>query len=345
MAIPETQPQCYPIYYVQWYGWQFWIRESKARFIKNYFNTTFLNWCSYPADRLTSILLLHLGWVAKSLVEIFSIAQTLAFMTCRTAIGAPLQGCVNTPRVYQLLFCVVSSKACFIFLAGWRRCSEIIPGSVSATRNPPEKRSLCCLVQDIIEDTDTGIHPEPVFLLNFRIATGNREDAPWSPVGYLNFHLVRTKLFITTTGSSSLIPRTALSCWIVAFVWRDYERLVIPMPPAHGICTQVHYPRILCQTAVYFTDVLVFHGRTVGNSPVHWTEILVLHFIGSNKWAEYTYLGVEVWGSCPTWFSDGKSSSVVTDFTPQLHICTVAYGFSRTYFEAMDVASPPNWIP
>ena len=164
-----------------------------------------------------------------------------------------------------------------------------IPGSMSATRNSPKKRSLCCLVQDIIEETDTGIHPEPVFLLNFIIATGNREDAPWSSVGYLKFYLARIKLFITTTGSASLIPRTALSCWIVAFVWRAYERLVIPMSPAHPeICTRVHYPRILCQTTVYFRDVLIFQERTVGNSPVHWTETLVLHFIGSYKWTEYT---------------------------------------------------------
>ena len=32
-------------------------------------------------------------------------------------------------------------------------------------------------------------------------------------------------LFITTTGSASLIPTTALSRWIVAFVWHAYERL------------------------------------------------------------------------------------------------------------------------
>ena len=160
---------------------------------------------------------------------------------------------------------------------------------MSATRNSPKKRSLCCLVQDTIEDIDTGIHPEPVFLLNFIIATGNRENAPWNPVGYLKFYLARIKLFITTTQRASLIPRTALSRWIVAFVWRAYERLVIPMPPAHpGICTWIHYPRILCQTAVYFRDVLVFQECTVGNSPVHWTETLVLHFIGSNKWAEHT---------------------------------------------------------
>ena len=34
--------------------------------------------------------------------------------------------------------------------------------------------------------------------------------------------------------------RSAISCWIVAFVWRAYERLGIPMPTAQpGICTQV----------------------------------------------------------------------------------------------------------
>ena len=72
------------------------------------------------------------------------------------------------------------------------------------------------------------------FLLDFRIPTGNREDAPWCPVGYLRFYLACTKrLFITTT-------KSAISCWIVAFVWRAYERLGIPMPTAHpGICTQV----------------------------------------------------------------------------------------------------------
>ena len=94
--------------------------------------------------------------------------------------------------------------------------------------------------------------------------------------------------FITTTGSVSLIPTTGLSRWIVAFVWGAYERLGIQMPPAHpGLCT--HYPRILCQTRIYFRDVLVFQERMVGNiHPVHWTETLVLHFIGSNEWAEYT---------------------------------------------------------
>ena len=56
--------------------------------------------------------------------------------------------------------------------------------SMPGTRNSPEKGSLCCLVQGIIEDTNTGIHPEPVFLLNLRVATGNREDAPGCQVGY-----------------------------------------------------------------------------------------------------------------------------------------------------------------
>ena len=62
----------------------------------------------------------------------------------------------------------------------WRSIPEFMPG----TQNPPEKRSLWCLVQGIIEDTNTGMHPEPVFLLDLRLATGNREDAPWCPVDY-----------------------------------------------------------------------------------------------------------------------------------------------------------------
>ena len=85
-----------------------------------------------------------------------------------------------------------------------------------------------------LKTTDIGIHPEPVFLWDFRIPTGNREDAPWCPVDHLKFYLACTKrLFITTT-------RSAISCWIVAFVWRAYKRLGIPMHTAHpGICTQV----------------------------------------------------------------------------------------------------------
>ena len=66
----------------------------------------------------------------------------------------------------------------------WETMFGDIPKSMPGTQNPPEKRSLCCLVQGIIEDTNTLIHPEPVFLLDLRIATGNREDAPWCPVGY-----------------------------------------------------------------------------------------------------------------------------------------------------------------
>ena len=62
----------------------------------------------------------------------------------------------------------------------WRSIPEFMPG----TQNLPEKRSLWCLVQGIIEDTNTGMHPEPVFLLDLRFATGNREDAPWRPVDY-----------------------------------------------------------------------------------------------------------------------------------------------------------------
>ena len=71
------------------------------------------------------------------------------------------------------------------------------------------------------------------FRTSDRIPTGNREDAPWCRVGYFKFYLACTKrLFITTT-------RSVISCWIVAFVWRVYERLGIPMPTAHpGICTQ-----------------------------------------------------------------------------------------------------------
>ena len=47
-------------------------------------------------------------------------------------------------------------------------------------------------------------------------------------------------LFISTTGSASLIPTTALSRWVVAFVWHAYERLGIQIPPAHpGLCTQM----------------------------------------------------------------------------------------------------------
>ena len=42
----------------------------------------------------------------------------------------------------------------------------------------------------------------------------------------------------------------------------------------------VHNAKILCQTAVYFGKVLVFQERTIGNSPLNWTETLVLHFIG-----------------------------------------------------------------
>ena len=39
-----------------------------------------------------------------------------------------------------------------------------------------------------------------------------------------------------------------------------------------------------------------------------------------------------------------KSLSVGADFTPLLSTCTVAHGFSGTYFEAIDMAFPPNWI-
>ena len=42
---------------------------------------------------------------------------------------------------------------------------------------------------------------------------------------------------------------------------------------------------MLCQTAAYFQKVLVFQERTIGNSPLNWTDTLVLHFIGGNKWA------------------------------------------------------------
>ena len=42
----------------------------------------------------------------------------------------------------------------------------------------------------------------------------------------------------------------------------------------------------------------------------------------------YLYLGESIWGSCPTWFSDGNSLSVGTDFTPLLHTCTVMHDSS-----------------
>ena len=144
----------------------------------------------------------------------------------------------------------------------------------------PRRDHFAALCRISLKTQTPGYTQNLLFFLNLRTATNNRKDAPWCPVGYLKFYLTRTKvLFITTTGSASRIPRTTLSRWIVAFVWRAYERLVIPMPPAHpGISHQVHYLRIVCQTAEYFRDVLVFQG--IGNSPAHWTETLVLHFIG-----------------------------------------------------------------
>ena len=70
----------------------------------------------------------------------------------------------------------------------------------------------------------------------------------------------------------------------------------------------------------------------------------MIHFTGSIEWEEYTLsriYGKHVGGSCPAWFSDEKSLSAGTDFTPLLRACTVAHGFSGTYFETMDMAFPP----
>ena len=70
----------------------------------------------------------------------------------------------------------------------------------------------------------------------------------------------------------------------------------------------------------------------------------MIHFTGSNEWEEYTLsriYGKHVGRSCPAWFSDEKSLSAGTDFTPMLRACTVAHGFSGTYFETMDMAFPP----
>ena len=179
------------------------------------------------------------------------------------------------------LFCVVSSRACFIFLVCGRQCLEI--HTWVHTRNTKFSwEEITYLL------TCAGYHwryrhrdtRKTCFSSGLKNCYWQQEDAPWCPVGYLKFYLARTKtLFITTTGSTSHILTTALSRWIVAFVWRAYERLVIPMPQAHpGISTQVHYLRILCQTAVYFQDVSVFQERSVGNCHARWT--LVLHFIG-----------------------------------------------------------------
>ena len=152
-------------------------------------------------------------------------------------------------------------------------------------------------------------------------------------------------LFISTTETASLILTTALSRWIVVFVKRPYERLGIEMSQhiLGFVLRCVHYPRILCQTGIYFHNVLVFQERTVGNiSAVHYAETLVLHFIWSNEWVEYTRIyGKHVGGSCPAWFSDGESLSAGTHFTPLLLISTVADGFSRAYFETIPMAFPP----
>ena len=62
------------------------------------------------------------------------------------------------------------------------------------TQNPPEKGSLCCLVQGIIEDTNTGIHPEPKFLLDLKNCYGQQGGCSlvhgWSFLVLPSWHVI-----------------------------------------------------------------------------------------------------------------------------------------------------------
>ena len=176
-AIPETHPNgC--LICVQWYRRQFWTRENKARFIKNLFNTTFLRLVflpSRPFDPFSA----PIGWVAKSLVEvILNIAQTLAFVAYRTAMG-------NLFRVLWILPGLSTPFCVYSFLK--------------------DMFHIPSLWETMFGDLYQGPCPE---------------------------HKILPR--------RGLIPTTALSRWIVVFVWRAYERLGKQIPPAHpGLCTQM----------------------------------------------------------------------------------------------------------
>ena len=129
----------------------------------------------------------------------------------------------------------------------WRSIPESMPG----TQNPPEK-ALCCLVQGIIEDTNTGIYPEPIFLLDLRIATGNREDAPWCLVGC--FYLAGTKKWYSYPPQKARV--LFLQQLSVAGTLHLYGALTtgwVYKCPQHilgYVLRCVNYPRILCQTGM-----------------------------------------------------------------------------------------------
>ena len=201
----------------------------------------FFDWCSKPSRQFDPCSA-PLDWVAKSLVEVFlNIAQTLAFAAYITAVGHLFRVLWILPKSINL-FCVVSARTCFIFLVCGRRCLEIYTRVYARnTKSSREEVTLlpCAGYHWIHKHRDT---PRTYFSSGLKNCYGQQGGRSLVP-GWLFLVLPswqQKKIFISTTESASLIPTTALSRWIVGFVWRAYERLGIQMPPTHpGLCTQV----------------------------------------------------------------------------------------------------------
>ena len=91
---------------VKWHGWQFWIQESKVKFIKNYFNTTFpwlvcqssrpFDSCSAPLARLGSRI--SRGGVPQHSTD-------TRFYGLQNGIGAPLQDFWILPESINPILC------------------------------------------------------------------------------------------------------------------------------------------------------------------------------------------------------------------------------------------------